>query len=118
MHNSTRGSIVTTGKTETTTAELDSWVGRWVCVDQWNHDTVIAISRNADRLDVQAFDPNDGEAAEIYDPRLVGDVFLFSAYWSTGQFTKYRIRQFGDQLEIVFTYTDTTHYKRALSHQH
>ncbi|QGM44998.1 hypothetical protein [Methylocystis heyeri] len=109
---------MTTDKTERSTAELDSWVGRWVCVDQWNHNIVIAISKTDDGLDVQAFDPNDGEVAEIYDPRLVGDVFLFSAHWSTGQFTKYRVRQLGDELEIIFTYTDATHYKRDLSHQH
>jgi hypothetical protein len=109
---------VTTEETKRSTAELDCWVGRWICVDQWNHDTVIIISKKDDRLNVQVFDPNDGEEAEIYDPRLVGEVFLFSAYWSTGQFTKYRIRQLSDQLEIIFTYTDTTHYKRDLSHQH
>jgi hypothetical protein len=86
--------------------------GRWVSVDKWQTEVAFEIESQDGIYSVRAIDEPDGEEAEIYDVKATGEHLTFAAHWSTGQFTKYRIRALGDQLEAVFTYTDTTHFTR------
>ena len=38
----------------------------------------------------------------------------FAAYWSSGQFTQYRLRLYGDtEVLVTFTFTNTVTFKRA-----
>jgi hypothetical protein len=90
-----------------------SLVGRWKCVDEWQTEVSLEITEHDGSYRVQAVDAADGEEAEIYGVQLIGDVLTFAAHWSSGQFTKYRARRIGDKLEVVFTYTDTVHFRRA-----
>jgi len=49
----------------------------------------------------------------VYDVKLSRGELSFATYWSSGQFTKCRLRAMaGNTLEEVFTYTDTITLKR------
>ena len=87
-------------------------IGRWKSVDQWRTEVVLEITKVNGGFHIRAIDAADGEEAEIYDVQLVGEGLTFAAYWSSGQFTKYRAHPMGNQLEVVFTYTDTSHFSR------
>jgi hypothetical protein len=90
--------------------------GRWTAKDCWQTDIEFIISKRGDKVTVAAMDQSDGEGAEIYCVKLRRDGLYFAAYWSSGQFTKYRLRPIGDnEIEVVFTYTDTAHFARKRS---
>jgi len=75
---------------------------------------MLAISRRGASFHVRAVDQSDGEEAEIYDVKATAGALSFAAYWSSGRFTKYRLRVLQDgQLEAAYSYSDTTHFKRA-----
>ena len=89
-------------------------LGRWVCVDDWDTNIALTVEQKGTDFSVRATDETDGEEAEIYGIEANEDGLSFAAYWSSGRFTKYRIRPVGpDQIEVIFTYTETTHFKRA-----
>ena len=92
-------------------------VGRWVSVDEWRTEIMFVISKRRGLFQVRAIDQSDGERAEIYGVNATRESLSFAAYWSSGQFTKYRLRAIGSSkgdylMEAVFTYSDTTHFRR------
>jgi hypothetical protein len=76
----------------------------------------IEILKSGTSYTVRAIDQHDGEEAEVHGVvhGVVGDMetLAFGAYWSTGQFTKYKLRLIGSEMEATYTYTDITYYKR------
>lgn len=86
-------------------------VGRWVAIDDWDTDVVFEFEIRNGAYTVRASD-SDGEEPEVYNVEEGEDHLTFALHWSSGRFTKYRVRSNGNQLEIVFTYTDTIHLKR------
>jgi hypothetical protein len=88
--------------------------GQWVSVDERRTEVSFDITRVGGAYRVRAYDRSAGEEAEIYDVKTAGDRLTFAAYWSSGQFTKYRLRAVAGQVEGIFTYTDSTHFKRAV----
>jgi hypothetical protein len=93
---------------------LDRLVGRWSACDEWATDVSLIVSKRGGKLRVRALDQPDGEDAEVYDLRITSRGLSFAAYWSSGQFTKYQLRPLGSgQLEAIFTFTDTTMFKKV-----
>ncbi len=87
--------------------------GRWVAKDRWQTEIAFTISKRGGKVTVTAVDQADGERAEIYDLKLRRDGLYFAAYWSSGQFTKFRLRPIGDdEIEVLFTYTGMSHFER------
>lgn len=85
--------------------------GRWVAIDEWDTEVVFKFQIQNGAYAVSAAD-SDGEKPEVYDVREDADHLMFALHWSSGRFTKYRVKSVDDQLEITFTYTDTIHMKR------
>jgi hypothetical protein len=87
--------------------------GRWAAKDRWQTEVAFTISKRGSKIAVAAIDQSDGERAEVYDVKLRRDGLYFATYWSSGQFTKYRLRVVGkDEIEAVFTYTGTGQFGR------
>jgi hypothetical protein len=96
------------------TKKLFPYTGRWAAKDRWQTDIAFTISKRGNVIKIRAADLYDGEEAEIYGIKANRDGLFFAAYWSTGRFTKYRLRCVGDdEMEIVFTHTETTHFERV-----
>ncbi len=92
---------------------VDSLVGRWVACDDWATMIAFVISKRNGSFRVRAIDQSDGEEAEIYGVKSTNEALTFGAYWSSGQFTKYRLRPMElDQMEVVYTYTATQTFKQ------
>lgn len=85
--------------------------GRWVAIDDWDTDVIFEFRVQNGTYTISAVD-SDGEEAEVHDVKEDEDHLMFALHWSSGQFTKYRVKSCGDRLEIVFTYTDTIRLKR------
>jgi hypothetical protein len=89
------------------------FVGRWIATDEWSTDVSLIITSRSGEMGVRAVDQSDGEEAEIFDVKLSKRELSFAAHWSSGQFTKYRLRQLrADEVEVVFTFTATQTFKR------
>ena len=86
--------------------------GRWVCVSEWESDVRIEIKKSRRTYDVRAISEYDGEEAEVHGITSDGETLSFGAYWSSGQFTKYKVQMLGSQLQATYTYTDVAYYKR------
>src|SRR5580692_8259662 len=87
--------------------------GTWIAKDDRATDVEIKIAKRGPKVVVKARDSSDGEIAEIYDVKSSANELRFCALWSTGQFTKYRLRSFGiDEIEVNFTFTGTDFYRR------
>jgi hypothetical protein len=67
-------------------------VGRWIASDEWATDVSLIVSNREGKIRVRAVDQSDGEEAEIFGLRVTSREIFFSAYWSSGQLTKYRQR--------------------------
>jgi hypothetical protein len=91
---------------------MNEFVGRWKSVDPWQTEVLFEITEIDGACHVRAVDGSDDEEAEIYELRLSRESLMFAAHWSSGQFTKYRLRRLGEHVEAVFTYTGTTHFER------
>jgi hypothetical protein len=73
----------------------------------------LTISRRGSLFRVRAIDQSDGEEAEVYGVKATNEALSFAAYWSSGQFTKYRLCPlWPDQMLVTFTYTATQTFKR------
>ncbi|CCB63261.1 MULTISPECIES: hypothetical protein [unclassified Hyphomicrobium] len=93
---------------------LSRLLGRWICMDEWSTWVAIEIEWvPGQRISVRATDTNDSENAEIYDVKFEGEVLEFAAHWSTGYFTKYKVRALGHHMEVTATYTRVDHFKKA-----
>jgi hypothetical protein len=72
------------------------------------------VTERAGRVRVRAVDKADGEEAEVFDLKQSKRELSFAAYWSSGQFTQYRLRLYGDtEVLVTFTFTNTVTFKRA-----
>ena len=81
--------------------------GRWIDVDKLSLTSLVfEISIDNGHYGVRLIDPSDGEEAEIYDLKEADNGLTFAAHWETGRFTKYRLRVFGDQIDVTYTYND------------
>lgn len=99
-------------------AEAFPFAGRWAAKDDWETDVEFEITKRGRSTKVAAIDLSDGERAEIYDVKLDGDDLHFAAYWSSGRFTKYRLRLLANnELEAVYTYRATTQFARRTKPQ-
>ncbi len=105
--------MVTKKKGATLPKGLAPLVGQWVAADSWATNVKLIVSSSKGKIRVRAVCQMDGEEAEIMNLKTAGDTITFAAYWSSGQLTKYRLRAFGDELEAVFTYIDTTTFVRS-----
>ena len=105
--------MVTKKKSATLPKGLARLIGRWVAADHWATSTELIVSSSEGKVRVRAVDQTDGEEAEVLGLKTTGDTISFSAYWSSGQLTKYRLRAFGDELEAVFTYIDTCTFVKS-----
>jgi hypothetical protein len=92
------------------------FIGRWVCVSEWYSEISLEIAKSTTIYSVRATDQSDGEEAEVYDVvhSVVGNMgtLAFGAYWSSGQFTKYKLRIIDSEMEVTYTHTDIAYYKR------
>ena len=89
-----------------------SLIGRWKSIDPWQTGVSFEIDKTDGAYSVCAIDGSDGEKAEIYDIKLVGNRLTFAAHWSSGQLTKYTLRPLGGDIEVTFTYTGRSHFQR------
>ena len=92
---------------------LSPLIGRWVAADHWDTDIELIVSSSGGKIRVRAVNSIDGEEAEVMNLKSAGDTITFAAYYSSGQLTKYRLRAIGDELEAVFTYTDTCTFVKS-----
>jgi hypothetical protein len=89
------------------------YAGQWTAKDRWQTDIAFTITKRGEKVAVAVLDQSDGERAEVYDVQLRRDGLYFATYWSSGQFTKYRLRAIGKgEMEVLFTYTGTTQFGR------
>ncbi len=90
------------------------FVGRWIASDEWSTDVSLVITSRNGKVSVRALDQSDGEEAEIFDVKITKRELLFAAHWSSGRFTKYRLRPLrNDEMEVVFAFTGTQTFKRS-----
>jgi len=103
-------------RTKKSKTEASPFLGRWVALDEWDTAVVLEITKRGKSIRVKAIDSTDGEEAEVYKVRTTNRLISFGTLWSSGQFTKYRLKTFGeDGIEVNFTYTDTMRFKRLSS---
>ncbi|HEX3666330.1 MAG TPA: hypothetical protein VHU23_13985 [Rhizomicrobium sp.] len=94
--------------------KITQLMGRWVAADPWESDVSLITSNRGGKVRVRAVDQSDGQEAEILGLRVTTQEITFSAYWSSGQLTKFRLRKLLDgELEARYTFTSTTTYKKA-----
>ena len=87
--------------------------GTWIAKDGRDTDVEFQIVKRGSKVTIRAVDSNDGERAEIYGVPLAQEL-RFCALWSTGRFTKYRLRTLGtDELVVTFSYSATDYFRRA-----
>jgi len=90
------------------------FVGRWIASDEWSTDISLIIASRNSKMSVRAVDQSDGEEAEIFGVKISKRELSFAAHWSSGQFTKYRLRLLRDaEIEVVFTFTAKQTFKRS-----
>jgi len=87
----------------------DTFAGTWISINDVS-SVEISVRKSPKGYKIKALDSCDDELAAIseekYDKKEA--VLSFAAYWSsTGRFTRYRIRSYGDTLEITYTHTDS-----------
>jgi hypothetical protein len=92
---------------------VDALVGQWVSGHEWETEVEFTISKARGGFKVSALDRWDGESPEIYDVKATATALTFAAHWSTGRFTKYRVRPLDkNTIEMSFTHTATMNYLR------
>jgi hypothetical protein len=90
------------------------FVGRWIASDEWSTDVSLIITSRNGKMGVRAVDQSDGEEAEIFGVKVSKQEMSFAAHWSSGQFTKYRLRLLrANEMEVAFTFTATQTFKRS-----
>jgi hypothetical protein len=100
-------------KTKRLSKGIEPMIGRWVAADPWATDVSLIISGRGGKVRVRAVDQSDGEEAEVMALQTTKDTLSFAAYWSSGQLTKYRLRNTAGVVEAVFTVTATASFKKA-----
>ncbi len=90
------------------------FVGRWIASDEWSTDVSLVIKSRNGKISVRAVDQSDGEEAEIFGVKASKREISFAAHWSSGRFTKYRLRPMrANEMEVVFTFAATQTFKRS-----
>jgi hypothetical protein len=94
---------------------VEDFVGRWTSGKDQRTAVTIEVDLLDDRFVVRVIADFDGELAEIRDLANKGNGLRFTAHWSSGQTTSYRLQRSNDRLEVDFTYSETTYFERDLN---
>jgi hypothetical protein len=111
-----KNGISAMAKTRKTTAKRAAadFSGRWVSGSDWETEVVFVIAKRKGTYQITATDEWDGEKGEVHGIEAGAGTLRFAVYWSTGRFTKYRLRLLTDDtVEMTLTHTATLHYRRA-----
>jgi len=93
----------------------EDFVGRWIADNDRRATTTIEVELVEGLLAVRAINNADGELATIIDLKYTDDSIHFTAQWSSGQSTTYRLLRSNEKLVVHFTISDTNHFTRDLN---
>lgn len=94
---------------------IEDFVGHWVAGNGSQVAATIEIAIVEGRLVVRAIDGIDGELAEMRDLVSEKDEVRFTAHWSSGRATGYRLLLSDGQMVVHFTVFDTAYFTRDLN---
>ena len=95
--------------------QIENFFGRWIAGNERHTAATIEIAIVDGHPTVRAIDGSTGELAEIQGLIFGSDEVRFTAHWSSGRTTAYRLGLSDGRLVVHFTFSDTDYFTRDLN---